>query len=337
MQQVLIAAPGSVELRDVPVPRPQEHEVRIRPTRVGICGSDLHGLAGEHPFIQYPYVPGHEVVGVVEEVGSEVAALAPGARVLLEPTLVCGRCAYCKAGRYNLCDELAGVGAQVPGAMAQAFTAPAARFHVVPDTMGDAEAALVEPLATAVHATHVAGELTGRTVAVLGAGTIGLLAVTVARCAGAKRIVVSEPVASKRALASRLGASSAFDARSHDLVRGMRDAVGGQVDIVFDCVASQATIHQAIRLAEKGGRVVVVGVPTGDVTVELPIIQDREIRIEGTATYVARDVLEAIALMRDGRIAADELVTATFSLSEAREAFAVAKSPDSVKVQLVCS
>jgi threonine dehydrogenase-like Zn-dependent dehydrogenase len=113
--------------------------------------------------------------------------------------------------------------------------------------------------------------------------------------------------------------------------------VGGHLDVVFDCVASQATTDQAVQLAEKGGRIVVVGVPTGNVTIPLPIIQDREVRIEGSAMYVRRDVLEALELMREGKVAAGELVTATFPLAQAREAFELARAPDSVKVHVVGS
>jgi 2-desacetyl-2-hydroxyethyl bacteriochlorophyllide A dehydrogenase len=241
------------------------------------------------------------------------------------------------SGRYNLCEKLVAVGAQVAGAMAEAFTAPAGRFHVVPDTMSDAEAALVEPLSTAVHAARVAGELGDRTVAVLGGGTIGLLVLTVVCCAGAKVVAVSEPVPSKRARALQVGATFTFDPRTEDAVHEIRDAVGGHLDVVFDCVASQATTDQAIQLAEKGGRIVVVGVPTGNVTIPLPIIQDREVRIEGSAMYVRRDVLEALELMREGKVAAGEFVTATFPLTQAREAFELARAPDSVKVHVVGS
>jgi threonine dehydrogenase-like Zn-dependent dehydrogenase len=113
--------------------------------------------------------------------------------------------------------------------------------------------------------------------------------------------------------------------------------LGGRPDVVFDCVASQSSTDQSIRLAEKGGSVVVVGVASGDVRIPLPIIQDREIRIEGSAMYVKQDVLRAIELMRDGKVPTQELVTATLPLAEAREAFALARSGDSVKVHVASS
>jgi threonine dehydrogenase-like Zn-dependent dehydrogenase len=120
-------------------------------------------------------------------------------------------------------------------------------------------------------------------------------------------------------------------------VSALRDALAGRPDIVFDCVASQASTHQSIRLAKKGGRIVVVGVAAGDVRVPLHIIQDREICIEGSAMYVKQDVLQAIEFMRDRKVHTLELVTAMLPLAEAREAFALARSGDSVKVHVATS
>ena len=185
MRQLVISSPGVVELRDAETPEPGPGEVQVLTTVVGICGSDLHALAGTHPFITLPCVPGHEVAGVVGETGPGVTGLKAGMRVILEPNLTCGQCPYCRSGRYNICERLRVVGCQAPGAMADAFTAPASRFHVIPDRLSDAQAALVEPLSTAVHAVRMAGPLAGAAVAVLGGGTIGLLTLTAAVRAGA--------------------------------------------------------------------------------------------------------------------------------------------------------
>jgi 2-desacetyl-2-hydroxyethyl bacteriochlorophyllide A dehydrogenase len=304
---------------------------------VGICGSDLHALAGTHPFIALPCVPGHEVVGVIGKTGEGVTGLEAGMRVILEPNLVCGRCPYCRAGRYNICQQLKVVGCQTAGAMADAFTAPASRFHPVPDSLTDTQAALVEPLSTAVHAVRMAGQLAGADVAVLGGGTIGLLTLIAAIRAGARAVAVSEPRDSKRQRALRLGAAFCADPLMADPVPPIREALGGHADVTFDCVSSQASTGQAIRLAENGGTVMVVGVAAKDVTIPLPIIQDREIRLAGSAMYVREDVLRAIDLMTDGAVPAGELVTATLLLAEGAQAFKRAASGDDVKVHLVTS
>jgi 2-desacetyl-2-hydroxyethyl bacteriochlorophyllide A dehydrogenase len=337
MRQLVISSPGVVELQEAETPEPGPGEVQVLTKAVGICGSDLHALAGAHPFIALPCVPGHEVVGVIGKTGEGVTGLEAGMRVILEPNLVCGRCPYCRAGRYNICQQLKVVGCQTAGAMADAFTAPASRFHPAPDSLTDTQAALVEPLSTAVHAVRMAGQLAGADVAVLGGGTIGLLTLIAAIRAGARAVAVSEPRDSKRQRALRLGAAFCADPLMADPVPPIREALGGHADVTFDCVSSQASTGQAIRLAENGGTVMVVGVAAKDVTIPLPIIQDREIRLAGSAMYVREDVLRAIDLMTDGAVPAGELVTATLLLAEGAQAFKRAASGDDVKVHLVTS
>lgn len=334
MRQVVLAAPGQVSITDAPIPSPTTGELLVRSRVVGVCGSDLHALAGEHPFIDLPVVPGHEAVGVVaaaEETGNGPHV---GDRVLVEPNLVCGRCRYCSAGRYNLCEHLRVLGCQTPGAMAEWFTVPADRVRVLPPDLSDAQAAVVEPTATAVHAVRLAGDLAGRTVAVLGGGTVGLLTLRAALAAGAGRCVVTDPQAAKQQRATDLGAELSLSPTDADLVSRVRDFVGGPVEVTFDCVANQSSIQQAVSLARKGGTVVVVGVPTEPVRVDLPVLQDEEIRIQGSAMYVSADVTEAVHLVQSGHVAADDFVTATYPLEQAQQAFAAAQSGAHLKVHV---
>ena len=335
MRRALLAAPGEVRLEDdVALPEPGAGEIRVRSESVGICGSDLHALAGHHPFIDLPVVPGHEAAGVIDAVGAGVTELAVGERVLLEPNLIDGTCLYCRGGRYTLCEHLLVVGCTTSGALADAFVAPAGRFHRVPDPMSMTEAAMVEPLSTATHAVRVAGDLEGRTVAVLGAGTIGLLTLLTARASGAVAAAVTDPIAAKRALALSLGADLALDPAEDDAVGRIRDGLPWRPDVVFDCVASQASTDQAIALALKGGTIVVEGVPRGDVRVPLPFIQDRELRLQGTAMYTREDVERAIGLIGRGDVPAARLVTAEFPHERAAEAFQAAADGSEIKVHL---
>lgn len=324
MREVVIASPGDLRVRDGPLPEPGPDELRVRAHAVGICGSDLHALAGEHPFVELPVVPGHEAAGEVDAVGAAVTGFAVGDRVLLEPNLIDGTCRYCETGRYNLCEHLRVVGCQTAGALAEAFVAPAARFHHVPEGMSMSAAALVEPLSTATHALALAGELDGATVAVLGAGSIGLLTLLAARAGGAAAVAVTDPVASKRALAIELGAALALDPAEPGVVARIRDGLPWRPDVVVDCVSRQASIDQAIALALNGGTVVVCGVPVADVEIPLALLQDRELRLQGTAMYVRRDVEAAIALIAGGRVPVERLVSAPYGLAQAPEAFRVA-------------
>jgi 2-desacetyl-2-hydroxyethyl bacteriochlorophyllide A dehydrogenase len=195
------------------------------------------------------------------------------------------------------------------------------------------EAAMVEPLSTATHAVRVAGGVDGRAVAVLGAGSIGLLTLLTAVAGGAAAVAVTDPLAAKRDMAASLGADLTVDPLASDAVERIRSGLPWRPDVVFDCVASQSSIDQAIALALKGGTVVVVGVPRGPVQVPLPLVQDRELRLQGTAMYVREDVEEAIALIAGGRVPAARLVTARYGLEDAPEAFRAAGG-DQVKVHL---
>jgi 2-desacetyl-2-hydroxyethyl bacteriochlorophyllide A dehydrogenase len=317
-----------------PVPGPQE--VLVRAHVAGICGSDTHAAHGRHPFIPIPYHPGHEVVGVVEALGSGLEPsrrLAVGTRVTVEPDLPCWHCKQCRAGRQNLCENLGffGCGAE-QGGMADWFTIAADRLHPIPDDLDDATAALIEPMSTPVHAVRLAGDLTGRAVVILGAGSIGLLLLAVVRAHNARRIVVTDVLPAKRERALRMGADDVVDAAADDVVEQTRHALGESADVVFDCVAIQSTIRQAIGMADKGGTVVVVGVPTGDVSVPLAIIQDHQIRIQGTATYLPEDYAESIELLRAGAIRAADAVTAILPVEQVAEAFEQSISGQHVKV-----
>jgi 2-desacetyl-2-hydroxyethyl bacteriochlorophyllide A dehydrogenase len=300
-----------------------------------VCGSDLHVLDGKHPFVTFPVMPGHEVAGVIDALGPDVSGFEPGQRVLVEPNLTCGRCRYCQSGRYNLCERLAVVGFQTSGSLADLFTIPASRLHLIPDSMTDREAALVEPLSTATHAVRVAGgDLSGRSVAILGAGSIGLLTLLAAREAGAVAIAVTDLQEGKRQLARRLGARAAIDARDEMAVEHIKEVLDGRPDVTFDCVSNQASINQAVALAQKGGTVVVVGVAAAPVQIPLPIVQDQEIRIEGSAMYVRQDVQRAFELLRSGAVPIEEIVTATYPLEQIEQAYAAAHRGDQVKVQI---
>jgi 2-desacetyl-2-hydroxyethyl bacteriochlorophyllide A dehydrogenase len=329
----VVVYPGriAVEPADVPVPGPDE--VLVRTHLAGVCGSDLHAAHGRHPFVALPYRPGHEVVGVIEAAGSQAASRTAGERVIVTPYLPCWTCKMCRSGRENLCENLGFFGCGYPqGGMADHFTLPADRLYPVPDDLDDPAAALVEPLSTPVHAVRLAGDVAGRSVAVLGAGTIGLFTLAVLRARGAGPVVCTDPNPGKRERAAGLGATATIDARSPDVVGQVRRVLGGSADVVFDCVAVQSSLDQAIAIADKGGTVVVVGVPAAAVTVPLPIVQDHQIRIQGSATYLPEDYRDSVDLLRRGAVKTADFVTATRSLGQVAEAFALASSGDHVKV-----
>jgi 2-desacetyl-2-hydroxyethyl bacteriochlorophyllide A dehydrogenase len=332
-RRIVVTAVESMELRDEPIPVPAAGEVRVRSTYIGVCGSDTHAFHGRHPFIPIPYQPGHEATGVVEKLGDGVTGVAVGERVVVEPTLPCWQCKQCRSGNENLCENLQFFGCGHPqGGMADRFVVRADRLHVIPEDIDDLGAALIEPLSTPVHAARIAGPLRGKAVAILGAGTIGLLMLAVARWSGAARVVVTDPLPTKRDIALRLGADAAVDALAPDVAAQVRAALGESADVVFDCVAVRSTTLAAIDMALKGGTVVIVGVPSADFEIPIRIIQDQQIRLQGSATYVPQDYATAMEMIRSGHVQADDFVTGRFPLERAEEAFAASTSGEHIKV-----
>ena len=332
-RRIIVTAVEAMELREEPLPSPAPGEVRVRSTFIGVCGSDTHAYHGRHPFIPIPYAPGHEATGVVEELGADVTTVAIGDRVVVEPTLPCWNCKPCRSGAENLCENLQFFGCGYrEGGMADQFVVRADRLHHIPSDITDLGAALIEPLSTPVHAARIAGPLEGRAVAILGAGTIGLLMLTVARWAGASKIVVTDTLPAKRETALRLGAHHAVDAASPEVATLVRSALGESADVVFDCVAVRSTTLAAIDMALKGGTVVVVGVPASDFELPMRIVQDQQIRIQGSATYVPEDFATAMDMIRSGALDPDDFITAQYPLEQAEQAFDASSSGQHIKV-----
>lgn len=336
MSRVVVEPGGAVRLEDAPVPEPAAGEVLVSSRLVGICGSDTHALAGHHPFLTSPYVPGHEAVGVVAGLGAGVTGLAVGDRVLLKPNVSCGRCANCRAGRTNACEELAWIGCdptrRLFGAMAPFFVAPEGNLFRLPDAVDDRTGVLVECLATPMHAARIAGDLAGARVVVLGAGTIGLLCLVAALRAGAGRVVVTDLERSKLERAVRVGAAVGVDAAAPELPSVVREALGGPADAVFDCVATERSLEQAVGVLRRAGTLLLVGVPPRPGRIELPLVQDWELRVQGCAAYTAEDVLASLDVAAAGGLPVDELVSATYPLAQVPAAFAAASADTSGKV-----
>ncbi|MHC9295946.1 zinc-dependent alcohol dehydrogenase [Mycobacterium sp. LTG2003] len=334
-RRVVVNALDDVGIETVALAEPGPGETRVRTTVVGICGSDLHAACGRHPFIELPYRPGHEAVGVVEAVGPGVDESWIGARVTIEPNLACGQCTQCRAGRYNICRELLVFGCQTPGALADTFVIGADRLVALNDGLDDRHAILIEPLATPVHtvrrAAEVVGDLRDRPVVVIGAGPIGLFTLLAAQHAGA-RVVVADLLESKRARAQRLGAAGTFDPAAPDAVATALELLGGPAAVVIDCVSRESSVAQAVELVDKGGAVMIVGVAEGATPVPLGLIQDRELALIGNLMYVREDFTAAVDLLASGAVPIDEFISAEFDFEDSAKAFTASADAENVKV-----
>ena len=332
-RRVHIPSPDVVEIVSEALPELGDDEALVSMLVAGVCGSDTHAMHGHHPQMKLPYYPGHEVVGVVEAVGRNVTAVTVGMRVTPEPTLPCGECKMCRTGRENICDNLEFFGCGFrEGGMADVFTVRADRLHTIPDDMTDLDAALIEPLATPVHAVRLAGDVEGKTVAILGAGTIALLVLATVRYRGARRVVMTDVLESKRALALKLGADAVLDAADPDVAAQVVAQLGETADFVFDCVSIQPTFDSAVEMVGKGGTIVVVGVPQKSVVVPLPTLQDRQVRVQGAATYVAEDYADATEIIRSGAVSTSDMISSSYPMAESAAAFAASAGGHEVKV-----
>jgi threonine 3-dehydrogenase len=328
------AGPG-LELTDVPMPSVGINDVLIRVRKTGICGTDLHIDAWDawaartiHP----PLVVGHEFVGQIVEVGSNVSDFRPGDLVSGEGHVVCGRCRHCLAGRRHLCAHSIGLGVGRDGAFAEYVVLPMTNvWHHWPG-IDEEVAAIFDPFGNAVH-TALAFPVLGEDVLVSGAGPIGLMAVAVVRHAGARHVVVSEPNAYRRELASRMGATRTVDPGVSDLADVQREL--GMVegfDVVLEMSGSPGAIRLAIANMAHGGRLAQLGIPGGEVGLDLDAIIFKMLTITGIYGREMYETWYKMSVMLQSGLDIRPAITHRFSFEDHAAAFATARSGESGKV-----
>jgi L-iditol 2-dehydrogenase len=309
---------------DVPVPTPGPEDVLVRVTTNGLCGSDIHfykeGKLG--PFVvDRPYIPGHECCGVVVRTAA-FGGPTVGTRVAIEPGIPCRRCALCKSGRYNLCRDVVFMSAPpVNGTFAEYAMVPADFAHILPDSVDEESGAFVEPLAVGVQACTRSGLTAASTVAVIGAGPIGLVTMLVARAFGAARVILVDGLPNRLALASQLGADATINFREENPEARIAELTDGGADFVFDASGSVAGSASAPGLAVRGGSVTFIGWPEA-ATFPFPVetILEKELDVHGTNRY-ANAFPRAIALLAAGKIDIHPLVSHRFTLGQVTDAF----------------
>ena len=260
-----LIAPRQFRLADHPIPDPAPGEIQVQVGAVGICGSDMHsyleGGVGDTP-CQFPMVLGHEPAGTVIKTGPGVTGWSPGDRAALEPAVYCYHCEFCLSGRHNLCLNIRFLSTPGnPGFFRERVNLPATNLLAIPPALALEHASLVEPLAIALHSLQFVELQPGDTVAVFGAGPIGLLTIAALKVAGAKRIFAVEPVPHRRDFAIHMGADAALDPGAIDAPRQIQQDTGGRgVDCAVDCAAKEHTTNWCIRAVRNGGRVVITGI-----------------------------------------------------------------------------
>ncbi|NJD27497.1 MAG: L-threonine 3-dehydrogenase [Chloroflexi bacterium] len=328
------AGPG-LRLETVPDPQIGINDVLIRVHKTGICGTDLH-IESWDPWaaktIKPPLIVGHEFVGHIVEVGSNVSDFHPGDLVSGEGHVTCGRCRHCMAGQRHLCPNTLGLGVGRDGAFAEYVALPMTNiWHHWPG-VDEEVAAIFDPFGNAVH-TALAFEVHGEDVLISGAGPIGLMAIAVVRHAGARFVVVSEPHAFRRALAARMGATRVVDPTGQDLkdVQLQLGMVEG-FDVALEMSGTAAALRGAIANMAHGGRIAVLGIPTGEISLDVNTIVFNQLTLRGIYGRQMYETWYQMAVLVSAGIDIKPVITHRFPYSEFEAAFAAARSGDSGKV-----
>lgn len=326
-----------ISIEDVPEPVPGPGEAVIRVEYAGICGSDLTVCEGGLKRVRPPVILGHEFSGRVEEVHEGSAAgLSRGTPVVVEPLLSCGKCYACRSGFPHVCKQLRLIGIDVDGAFASYVKVPAQKIYQVPDALPLDQAALVEPLAVAVHVVRRSKLRPGDSVIVFGAGPIGILVAQVAKVAGASQVIMVEVSAFRLALAERLGFTVVNASDPTEAARSIAELTQNEgSDVVFEVTGAAQVASQLVRLARIRGQIVVVGVFKEPAAIDMQGVTFKELSVIGSRVYEAFDFARAIDLLSQGRVNVQPLISHVLPVHEAARGLEIARGArEAMKVLL---
>jgi L-iditol 2-dehydrogenase len=315
-----------LRLEDLPPPTPGPGEVLLKVATVGVCGSDahyyLHGRIGSQ-VVTGPIILGHEFSARIAELGPGVEDLSVGQLVTVDPGISCGQCEPCLHGHPNLCPNVRFCGTPpINGVFAEYTLMPAENCYPLPEGIGPVEGAMLEPLGIAIHTVDLAHLKPGQTVAVFGAGPIGLLIAAVAKAAGASEIYMTEPLAHRRQFALHYIADAALNPEDLDVVAEIKHLTSGRgVDVAFEAAGATETPQQAAATARIGGKVIIAGIPADDAMV----LNASTVRRKGLTIKLVRRMKHtyprAIRLVQTGMVDIRSLATHRFPLERIDEAF----------------
>jgi L-iditol 2-dehydrogenase len=327
MKSVRLHGTGNLQIHDEPIPVAGEREKLIRVKSVGVCGSDLHwfseGEIGDAK-LEHPLVLGHEFAGETED----------GQRVAIDPAIPCGHCEFCEHGNPNLCSSLIFAGhGKTDGALREWLAWNEKSLFPIPDSISDADAAMLEPLGIAIHAIDLGKLKAGMTVGVFGCGPIGLLIIQMAKLSGAANIIATDKLAHRVEAAKRFGASQAFFVDESPRLSEIDAATHGrEVDVAFEAAGMQGAVDDAFAAVTFGGKVILAGIPDDDKT----SFSASAARRKGLTIKLVRRMKHtyprAIELVAKGLVDVRSLVTHRFPLEQAAEAFRVAERREGLKI-----
>lgn len=321
MKALVMEAYRTFVYKDVPTPKPASGEVLVRVKACAVCGSDVHGIDGSTHRRQPPVIMGHEAAGVIEAVGDGVSGYKPGDRVTFDSTIYCGTCDRCRAGLVNLCASRRVLGVSCDdyrqdGAFAEFVLVPQHILYPLPDKVSFTQAAMVEPLAIAMHAATRTKVQQGAAVLIAGVGTIGMLTLQVVGSMGAATLIAVDVDNKKLAAARANGATHCFNTSEPDVFRKILHATGGEgVDIAFDAVGIAETVNLCIDAARLNGAIVLVGNLKPSIDFPLQKVVTRQLSLFGSCAS-AGEYGACLDLIAKGVVDTDRMISRTVPLSE---------------------
>jgi len=311
-----------IRIEEMPKPEIKDDAVLIRVKAAGICGSELHAYAGVSKRRVPPLIMGHEFAGEVEEVGKNAEGVEKGDRVVVEPIIRCETCEQCMSGRSNICSNMKLIGLHLPGAFAEYVAVPAEKCYPMPNSLTFEEGSTTEPLSVGIHAVNRASIKLGDTVAILGAGVIGLMTLQAAKLMGAGKLFVTDLMDYRLNLARKLGADMVINSKKEDPVKKILELTNMKgVDAVLEAVGIQATMQQAMSMVKKGGNITAIGMLARTMDLEMLDAVAKETEIRGSYGYTPSEFKSALNLIDAGRADVKSVITHVFSLSDIGKGF----------------
>ena len=344
MKAGVFASLDTIVCREIDKPIIGPSEILIRVKAAAICGTDIRILHGKKTKgVRMPSVLGHEFSGEVVEAGEDLREFVAGDRVCVDPVLPCGSCHYCMNGMENVCLNREAIGYEYDGSFAEYIRIPASfirrrNVQKLPQGVSWISGALAEPLSCVINGQRKLRISPGETVVVIGTGPIGLMHAMLAKASGARKVIVSEPVESRRTAALKYGADVLVDPMNEsldDVVSAHTDGLGA--DVVILAIGNPRIVNDALRIAKKGARIsFFAGFSKGDLPgVDVNLIHYNELVLVGSASLQRHDMSTALNLIESGALNLEQMATKTLSLDRIAEAFALAESGEAIKVVLL--
>jgi threonine dehydrogenase-like Zn-dependent dehydrogenase len=339
VRAIVVERPDSVSLTEVATPTPGPGEVRIRSVVAGVCRTDLDIVRGalDSRWVRFPVVPGHEWSGLVDAVGEGVPAIEPGQRVVCEGNIGCMSCPRCRSGDTHLCQSYDAVGFTRGGGWGEFVVVPARILHPLPDHVSFEAGALVEPGSCVVKALGRARIQPAETVGVVGVGTMGALAIRLARLHSPAAIVAYGIRDEELELARTLGADAVVNVSREDAEAATATLLGGGLDVVVETAGAVTAVELSTRLAREGGRVVLLGIAGRDQQLALPAdrIALRDLSLLGSVGYTTAAWARMVALLGARLVDLDPIVTHRFPLERFEDAFALMDAREGVVAKIL--